>query len=131
MPEYKPIYTSHRPAKAREATNTSLNATTPQKRPRKLARWVIVMTLMSLLGVGIQNAYSSLADSDFFLIAHIRVERNTMMSEAEVVALSQLQVGTNLFANDITAANRTPGTTPDGQKGIATQRTTGNTGHSR
>ena len=104
MPEYKPIYTSHRPAKAREATNTSLNATTPQKHPRKLARWVIVMTLMSLLGVGIQNAYSSLADSDFFLMAHIRVERNTMMSEAEVVALSQLQVGTNLFANDITAA---------------------------
>ena len=105
MSAYKPIYTSHKPAKTSIAMNTTLDTTpAPQKRPRKLARWVIVMTLMSLLGVGIQNAYSSLADSDFFLIAHIRVEKNTMMSEADVVALSQLQVGTNLFANDITAA---------------------------
>ena len=105
MSEYQPIYTSHKPAKTSIAMNTTMDTTpAPQKRPRKLARWVIVMTLMSLLGVGIQNAYSSLADSDFFLIAHIRVEKNTMMSEAAIVALSQLQVGTNLFANDITAA---------------------------
>ena len=106
MSEYKPIYASHRSENTRDAVNTTLDTTTtiPQKRPRKLARWVIVMTLLSLLVVGIQNAYSSLADSDFFLMTHIRVLGNSLMSEADVVALSQLQVGANLFACDITSA---------------------------
>ncbi len=102
---YKPIYISHRSKNIPDAVNMTLDTTpTPQKRPRKLARWVIVTTLMSLLVVGIQNAYSSLADSDFFLMTHIRVHGNSMMSEAEIVTLSQLQVGTNLFACDITSA---------------------------
>lgn len=105
MSGYKPIYISHRSKNIPDAVNMTLDTTPkPQKSPRKLARWVIVMTLMSLLVVGIQNAYSSLADSDFFLMTHIRVHGNSMMSEAEVVTLSQLQVGTNLFACDITSA---------------------------
>ncbi len=105
MSEYKPIYISHRSKNIQDAVNTTLyTAPAPQKRPRKLARWVIVMTLMSLLGVGIQNAYSSLTDSDFFLMTHIRVLGNSLMSEAAIVTLSQLQVGTNLFACDITSA---------------------------
>lgn len=105
MSEYKPIYISHRSRNIQDAMNTTLyTAPAPQKRPRKLARWVSVMTLLSLLVVGIQNAYSSLADSDFFLMTHIRVHGNSLMSEAEVVSLSQLQVGTNLFACDIKSA---------------------------
>ena len=106
MSEYKPIYASHRSENTQDAVNTTLDTTTtiPQKRPRKLARWVIVMTLLSLLVVGIQNAYSSLADSDFFLMTHIRVLGNSLMSEADIVALSQLQVGANLFTCDITSA---------------------------
>ena len=105
MSEYKPIYISHRKKNVQGAMNSTLDTIpAPRKRPRKLARWVIVMTLMSLLGVGIQNAYSSLTDSDFFLMTHIRVLGNSLMSEAEVVAFSQLQVGTNLFACDITSA---------------------------
>lgn len=104
MSEYKPIYISHRSKNIQDAVNMTLNTTpAPQKRPRKFARWVIVMTLMSLLGVGIQNAYSSLTDSDFFLMTHIRVLGNSLMSETEILALSQLQVGTNLFACDITS----------------------------
>ncbi len=104
MSKYKPIYISHR-SENQDAMNTTLYiAPASQKRPRKLARWVIVMTLISLLGVGIQNAYSSLADSDFFLMAHIRVHGNALMSESEIVDLSQLQVGTNLFACDIASA---------------------------
>jgi len=97
MSEYKPIYISHRSKNIQDAVNTTLNTTpAPQKRPRKFARWVIVMTLMSLLGVGIQNAYSSLTDSDFFLMTHIRVLGNSLMSETEILALSQLQVGVGI-----------------------------------
>lgn len=104
MSEYNPIYISHKIKNVQSAVNSTLDTKpAPRKRPRRLARWVIVMTLISLLGVGIQNAYSSLADSDFFLMTHIRVHGNSLMSEAEVVALSQLQVGTNLFACDITS----------------------------
>lgn len=105
MSEYKPIYLSHRSKNIQDAVSIAQDTTpAPRKRPRKFARWVIIMTLMSLLGVGIQNAYSSLADSDFFLMTHIRVLGNSLMSETEIMALSQLQVGTNLFACDITSA---------------------------
>ncbi len=98
MARQTPLYTSYRSTVTHGAMHVA------QKRPRKLARWVIVVTLLGLLVVGIQNAYSSLADSDFFRMAHIRVRGNTLLSAADVIAYSQLQVGTNLFACDIASA---------------------------
>ena len=99
MPRQRAIYTSYRSGK-----NAPLNARPVQRRPRRFVRWAMAMTVLSLLVVGIQNAYSSLADSEFFRVAHIRVRGNTLVSDADVVAWSQLQVGANLFACDIASA---------------------------
>jgi len=92
-------YTSYRSGK-----NVFLNARPVQRRPRRFARWAMVTTVLGLLVVGIQNAYSSLADSEFFRMARIKVRGNTLVADADVIAWSQLQVGTNLFACDIASA---------------------------
>ena len=98
MARHTPIYTSHR-------NDVQVRRTpAPKKHPRRLARWVVLMALLGLLVVGIQNAYSSLAGSDFFRMEHIRVTGNTLLSVDDVVACSQLEVGNNLFGADLDAA---------------------------
>ncbi len=101
MPRQTLVYTSYRSAKTR---GMPLHTRPMQKRPRRFARWVMVATVLGLLVVGIQNAYSSLADSEFFRMARIKVRGNTLMSDADVIAWSQLQVGANLFAYDMVSA---------------------------
>lgn len=97
MARHTPIYISRRS----EIPQRTVHA---KKQPRKLARWVVIVALLGLLVVGIQNAYSSLAGSDFFRMEHIRVSGNTLLTEHDVIAFSQLTVGSNLFAADLDAA---------------------------
>lgn len=94
MPRHTPLYTSHRSFVQKK--------TKPKK--RKLTRWVVVVALLGLLVVGIQNAYSSLSGSDFFRMEHIRVSGNDLLPETDVIACTQLKIGSNLFAFDLEAA---------------------------
>jgi len=77
----------------------------PQK-PKKTLRVFAFVALVTLLGVGIQNAYSSLAESDFFRMSYIKVEGNHLLPEQDVIDWSQLEVGENLFTCDLEAVTK-------------------------
>lgn len=96
MPRHTPIFTSRR--------RDIFVQKKSKPRKRRLTRWVVVMALLGLLVVGIQNAYSSLSGSDFFLMEHIRVSGIDLLPETDVIACTQLKVGSNLFAFDLEAA---------------------------
>lgn len=72
-----------------------------KKNPKQTVRLVAVVALLGLLVVGIQNASSALAESDFFKMSHIKVVGNHLLPEQEVIAWSKLQVGDNLFDCDL------------------------------
>jgi cell division protein FtsQ len=69
--------------------------------PKQTVRLVAVVALLGLLVVGIQNASSALAESDFFKMSHIKVVGNHLLPEQEVITWSNLQVGDNLFDCDL------------------------------
>lgn len=76
------------------------------KRPKQTLRLVAVIAFLGLLVVGIQNASSALAESDFFKMSHIKVVGNHLLPEQDVIAWSQLQVGDNLFDCDLDAVTK-------------------------
>jgi len=69
----------------------------PVNRPKQTVRLIAVVAILGLLVVGIQNASSSLAESDFFKMSHIKVVGNRLQPEQDVIEWSGLQVGENLF----------------------------------
>jgi cell division protein FtsQ len=74
--------------------------------PRKTLRLIAVIAVLGLLVVGIQNASSALAESDFFKMSHIKVVGNQLLPEKEVIGWAQLNVGDNLFDCDLDAVTK-------------------------
>jgi len=63
-----------------------------------------LLALLTLLFVGIQNAYPALSGSDLFQLAEISVIGNRLLEEHTVVQQSALSVGGDLFGTDLAAA---------------------------
>jgi cell division protein FtsQ len=78
----------------------------PDKRPKQTLRIIAVVAILGLLVVGIQNASSALAESDFFKMSHIKVVGNHLLPEQDVITWSQLQVGDNLFGCDLESVTK-------------------------
>ena len=98
---------SHRPIFSRTQERERIPAEEPEIRaPSRILRWIVLLALVGLLLFGIQNAYSALTDSDLFRLDHISVAGNRLLKESEVVTLSGLEIGVNLFAADLRAATR-------------------------
>lgn len=102
MARNKTVYTSST-GRTLYLRNQSVMPQNEKMRPKKTLRLMAIVALVGLLGVGIQNAYSALSESDFFKMSHIKVEGNHLLSDQEVIAWSQLQVGDNLFNCDLDA----------------------------
>ena len=106
MPRHTPLYTPlDRPGRL-------ANHTGPFRRPTRVLRWVALLALMGLLFLGIQNAYPALRGSDLFLLEHISVVGNLLLTPEEVVARSGLETGGNLFEADLAAATQRLGSHP-------------------
>ncbi len=102
MPRHTPVYS---PLQEKELRfKPTIGKTPVQKSQRGVWKWMAFVTFLGLLMVGIQNAYPALTDSDLFQIEQISVVGNRMLPENDVIALSGLSLGGNLFECDLTTA---------------------------
>ncbi len=98
---------SHRPIYSRTQERERIPYEEPEPgSPVRILRWIVVLALVGLLFFGIQNAYSALTGSDLFRLDHIAVTGNMLLKESDVVALSGLKIGENLFAANLKAATQ-------------------------
>jgi cell division protein FtsQ len=81
---------------ARRRTVTDINIYRNQRRRHKNVRWVLVPVFM----VVCLAAGYFFAISDFFALDRIIVEGNTNIESDDIIALSRLEQGTNVFAAD-------------------------------
>ena len=101
MPRHTPIPISHlRPTIFRKPARSSKE----NQRSARFLRWILFLAMVGLLIFGIQNAYSGLARSDLFLLEDISVTGSQMLRPDEVVWLSGLRKGGNLFEADLQVA---------------------------
>lgn len=105
MSKHKPVYTSLKGGVI-YPRHAAMVTPAPKKKKRSIrfARWVTMLSAAGLLVVGIQNAYSSLSASDFFVMSQIKVVGHAMLSEGDVIRSSGLSTGGNLFACDLPGA---------------------------
>ena len=97
----------HRPIYSRTQERERIHHEQPEPRSSvRLLRWIVILALVGLVLFGIQNAYSALTESDLFRLGHITVVGNRFLNESEVVVLSGLKTGVNLFTADLKAATQ-------------------------
>lgn len=97
----------HRPIYSRTQERERIHHEEPEPRSSvRLLRWIVILALVGLVLFGIQNAYSALTESDLFRLGHITVVGNRFLNESEVVVLSGLKTGVNLFTADLKAATQ-------------------------
>ena len=98
MPRHIPVYSPTRERKIKSLPKKSKGKRT------WVFWWMGFFALVGLFLVGIQNAYPDLTSSKIFQLEQISVNGNRLMSAQEVVALSGLELGCNLFKADLLAA---------------------------
>lgn len=106
MTRNKTFYTSSAGRTLYHRSGAVNNQNPIKKRPKQTLRLMAVVAVLGLLVVGIQNASSALAESDFFKMSHIKVVGNHLLPAQDVITWSQLNVGDNLFDCDLDAVTK-------------------------
>lgn len=107
MPRHSPIITAAgRPLATGAIQNAVSRTDAPVRRPLRAFRLVVSLALLTLLLLGIQNAYPALTGSDLFLLEEISVTGQQMLSTRALVEASGLQPGLNLFEADLETAQK-------------------------